>query len=227
MTIAPDSNRDAPIGILGGTFDPIHFGHLRLAEESCETLGLARVLLIPSGQPPHRAAPATPAKERLAMARLAAEDNAAMEVDAIEVNAATPSYTVHTLERLRERYGAARPLVLLLGADAFAGLTTWHRWQNLFDLAHLAIANRPGHPSHARHLPELLSDALAAHCNGRFADRPEALCAAPSGLVLPFEMTPLAISASLIRSRLSAGRTVRYLIPDSVLDYIQSHHLYT
>lgn len=227
MTIAPDSSRDAPVGILGGTFDPIHFGHLRLAEESCEALGLARVLLIPSGQPPHRAAPATPAQERLAMARLAAEGNAAMEVDALEVNAAAPSYTVHTLERLRQRYGPARPLVLLLGADAFAGLTTWHRWQDLFGLAHLAIASRPGHPPHARHLPELLSEALASQCAGRFADRPEALCAAPSGLVLPFEMTPLAISASLIRSRLSAGRSVRYLIPDSVLDYIHSHHLYT
>jgi len=227
MTTTPASGPAAPIGILGGTFDPIHFGHLRLAEESCETLDLSRVLLIPSGQPPHRTAPATPARERLAMARLAAEGNPAIEVEAIEVETAAPSYTVHTLERLRERFGPTRPLVLLLGADAFAGLTTWHRWRELFDLAHLAIANRPGHPPHARYLPAQLSDALDVQCNGRFADQPEDLCTAAAGRVLPFEMTPLAISASLIRSRLAAGRSVRYLIPDSVLDYIHSHHLYT
>lgn len=217
----------APIGILGGTFDPIHYGHLRLAEEACEALGLSRVLLIPSGRPPHRDAPRTPAADRLAMARLGAADNSALEVDACEVQNAAPSYTVDTLEHLRQRLGTSQPLVLLLGADAFAGLTSWHRWRELFGLAHLAIANRPGHPPHSRRHPQVLSDALAAECKGRFCTHADDLRTGPAGRVLAFEMTPLAISASLIRSRLAAGRSVRYLLPDSVVDYIRCHHLYT
>src|SRR5574337_1565987 len=111
-----------PVGLLGGTFDPIHLGHLRLAEEAREALGLGELRLIPAGQPPHRDAPATAAEDRLAMARLAAEDNPGLVVDDGEVRAQQKSYTVLTLERLRAGLGPTRPLVLILGADAFEGL---------------------------------------------------------------------------------------------------------
>lgn len=217
----------APIGIFGGTFDPIHYGHLRLAEEAREALSLERVMLVPSGKPPHRDAPRTSAGDRLAMAQMAAAGNASLIVDPAEVESETPSYTVLTLERLREKLGPARPLVLLLGADAFAGLPTWHRWRELFTLAHVAVANRPGHPPHARRFPEQFSEPLAAECAPRFCDNADALRTTPAGCVLPFDMTPLAISASLLRGQLAAGNSVRYLLPDSVLDYIRSHHLYT
>ncbi|HNG82176.1 MAG TPA: nicotinate-nicotinamide nucleotide adenylyltransferase, partial [Burkholderiaceae bacterium] len=114
-----------PLGLFGGTFDPIHSGHLRLAEEAREQLGLAAVRLIPAGQPPHRDVPGAPAADRLAMARLAVADNPAFEVDPAEVLAAQPSYTILTLERVRAEVGPERPLVLLLGVDAFLGLPTW------------------------------------------------------------------------------------------------------
>ncbi len=217
----------APIGIFGGTFDPIHFGHLRLAEEAREALSLEQIVLIPSGQPPHREAPQTPAIHRLAMAELAAGGNPAIIFDPAEVASATPSYSVLTLARLRAKFGPARPLVLLLGADAFAGLPSWHRWRELFALAHIAVANRPGHAPHEHRGRQALPAPLAAECEPRLAARAADLHGAPAGLVLHFEMTPLAISASLIRARLAAGRSVRYLLPDSVLDYIHSHHLYT
>lgn len=217
----------APIGIFGGTFDPIHYGHLRLAEEAREALSLEHVLLIPSGLPPHREVPQTPAGDRLEMAQLAVAGNASIIVDPAEVESETPSYTVLTLERLRAQFGPARPLVLLLGADAFAGIPSWHRWRELFALAHMAVANRPGHPPHARRFPGLLSEPLAAECGPRFRVHADDLRTAPAGRVLPFDMTPLAISASLIRARLASGHSVRYLLPDSVLDYISSHRLYT
>lgn len=216
----------APLGILGGTFDPIHFAHLRLAEEAREALGLARVRLIPAGQPPHRGAPGSTADDRLAMARLAVAGNPGLEIDDGEVRAAQKSYTVLTLERLRAELGAERPLVLILGADAFEGLPTWHRWQALFGLAHLAIANRPGYAPHGRRWPQVLSPELDAACRDRHTSDPAALREAPAGRVIPFDMTPLAISASLIRDLIAHRASPRYLLPDSVLDYIGRHHLY-
>jgi len=128
-----------PLGIFGGTFDPIHFGHLRLAEESIGHLGLGGVRWIPAGQPPHRGTPQVTARQRLEMVLRSTAGNGQFSVDASEVEAAAPSYTVHTLERLRRELGAEQSLVLLVGADAFAGLTTWHRWRDLFALAHVAV----------------------------------------------------------------------------------------
>lgn len=215
-----------PLGLLGGTFDPIHLGHLRLAEEAREALGLARVRLIPAGQPPHRDTPLSSSADRLAMARLAAAGNPALEVDDGEIRAATRSYTVLTLERLRAELGAERPLVLILGADAFQGLPTWHRWQELFALTHIAVANRPGYAPHGRRWPGVLSPELDEACAGRMSTDPARIAAAPAGLVIPFDMTPLDISASLVRDLLAGGHSARYLLPDSVLDYIGLHHLY-
>ena len=216
----------APLGVLGGTFDPIHTGHLRLAEEAREALGLDGVRFIPAGQPPHRGEPGSTAEDRLAMARLATAGNPGFSVDDGEVRAQQKSYTVLTLERLRAEIGPQQPLVLILGADAFAGLPTWHRWTDLFALAHIAVANRPGYAPHGRHWPATLSPALDAACAGRHTADPADLRRAPAGRVVPFDMTPLAISASLIRDLVRDGHSARYLLPESVLDYIAAHHLY-
>ena len=210
-----------PLGLFGGTFDPIHLGHLRLAETAREALGLERVRLIPAGQPPHRATPGASGADRLAMARLATADNPAFEVDAAEVTTAQASFTILTLERLRAELGPERPLVLLLGVDAFLGLPTWRRWTELLDFAHLAVANRPGYSLDAAQMPAALADLVA-----RRKASPAALSAAPAGAIVPFEMTPLAISATDIRARAAAGLSLRYLLPPPVVDYISRHQLY-
>lgn len=210
------------LGVFGGTFDPVHFGHLRLAEEAREQLRLPGVRWIPAGQPPHRGTPRVTAGQRLAMVRLATAGNPGFEVDAAEVEAARPSYTVTTLERLRAECGPLRPLVLLVGADAFAGLPSWHRWRDLLGLAHIAVSHRPGFPVAADSLP----GELAAEFTGRRLPGINELHASPAGGIFTFAMTQLAISATQIRQLLVDGCSPRYLLPEAVLDYIQSHHLY-
>jgi len=211
-----------PLGLFGGTFDPVHFGHLRLAEEAIGQLGLGGVRWIPAGHPPHRGPPRVTAEQRLAMVRGATAGNPRFSVDASEVEASAPSYTVHTLERLRGELGAGPSLVLLVGADAFAGLATWHRWTELFALAHIAISHRPGFPVEAASLPPELASQFKAR---QLSDMAQ-LKSAPAGRIVTFAMTQLAISATQIRKLLSNGLSARYLLPDSVLDYIDLHQLY-
>lgn len=211
-----------PLGILGGTFDPVHCAHLRLALEARELLGLERVRLIPVGSPPHRDRPASDAVHRLAMVNCAVAGLEGFEVDAGEVYDAAPSYTVHTLLRLRAELGAERPLVLLMGADAFLGLESWHRWQELFGLAHIGVATRPGFELGGSGLSEILADELVR----RACTDAAALRTAPAGLVMPFPITPLTISATAIRAAFQHGRSARFLLPESVLDYIEQHNLY-
>lgn len=207
---------------MGGTFDPIHFGHLRLAEEARQALGLDRVRLIPAGQPPHRERPGCSARDRLAMTRLAAADSPHMEVDDAEVLADQPSYTILTLERLRRELGGAQPIVLLVGVDAFLGLATWFRWRELFGQTHIAIATRPGYQLATEHMPAALADEFTA----RFTQDVARLADQAGGLVTRFDLTPLAISATAIRAQLASGGSPRFLLPDTVLNYIQTHHLY-
>lgn len=209
------------LGIFGGTFDPIHFGHLRLAEEAAEHLGLGGILWIPAGQPPHRGVPRVTSRQRLDMVRLAIADNSRFCLDAAEVEAMQPSYTVPTLERLRGIHGRERSLVLLVGADAFAGLPNWHRWRELFDLAHIAVAHRPGFPVKPGSLPAELAREF-----GQRLGEAARLRQQPAGGMATFAMTQLAISATQIRQLLVNGHSPRYLLPAAVLDYIQSHHLY-
>ena len=218
----PPTMSDAPLGLFGGTFDPVHYGHLRLAEEARNSLGLDRVLWIPAGQPPHRSAPGTAARHRLEMVRLAIEGNPGFSLDQAEVLTAAPSYTVTSLERLRSLHGPKKPLVLLLGADAFAGLTGWHRWQDLFALAHLAVATRPSYPLESGLLPPALENAFQT----RLARDTQALGQAPAGKIVSFAITALDISATLIRGALTTAGSARYLLPDPVLDYIAEHRLY-
>ena len=220
----PEAPAGKLLGIFGGTFDPLHFGHLRLAEEAADALNLARVRWIPAGQPALRAAPQASAAQRLEMVRLAIAGNPRFEVDAAEVEAARPSYTVATLERLRQAgaCGAQRPLVLLLGADAFSGLADWHRWEALFDLAHIAVAHRPGFALDPANLPP----ALARCYRDRVCQHPSALSAAPAGRIATFAMTALDISATKIRALLSNHGSPRYLMPDALVAYINDQQLY-
>lgn len=205
--------------MFGGTFDPIHFGHLRLAEELGEQLSLDPVRLIPARVPPHRGDPTVSAADRLRMVQLAVAGNSRLVVDDREIRREGPSYTVDTLGELRAELGAGQPLWLMLGADAFAALMTWSRWERLFDLAHIVVATRPGYALDFDTLPEPLGTLARA----RFNQRPGP---AAAGTVLTREISALDISASTIRRTLAEGRSVRYLIPDSVLDYIEGRRLY-
>jgi nicotinate-nucleotide adenylyltransferase len=211
----------SPIGVFGGTFDPIHFGHLRLAEEMAEAIGLERVLFIPAGQPPHRAPPRTASLHRLEMVRRAIAGNLRFAADAREVERPRPSYTVDTLTELRTELGDDQPLWLLLGADAFLDLPNWHEWRRLFDLAHLAVVARPG-------AQLLQSDAMPESLKSEAMPRRVAAASAagPAGSVLLQPMTPLEISATAIRDTLARHGSARYLLPDAVLDYIHAHQLY-
>jgi nicotinate-nucleotide adenylyltransferase len=211
----------APIGVFGGTFDPIHFGHLRPALELLEQLSLQRLYLIPSAVPPHRDEPHATARQRLAMLRLAVEGQPGFVVDERELLRSGPSYTVDTLESLRAEVGDT-PLCLLLGVDAFLGLPEWHQWPRLLELAHIVVAHRPGWRLEEASMPPALRRVVA----GRWLADAAALRAAVSGGVLLQGVTQLDISATGIRERIAAGKSANYLLPAKVWQYIQEQDLY-
>ena len=214
----------APLGILGGTFDPIHFGHLRLAQEALEQCRLAAVSFIPSGTPPHRNAPHASAQHRLNMTRLALHGNPAFMLDEREIRRTGPCYTVDTLTALRAELGAQPPLCLLMGGDAFLLLHTWHEWKQLFELAHIVVMQRAGRP-----LGNAMNEADAAlrdEYRARLAPAPRVLHESPAGTIVVADMPALEISATDIRSRSARGRDIHYLLPDAVAAYIQTHELY-
>ena len=211
------------IGLLGGTFDPIHFAHLRLAEEVAETFDLQQVRLIPACVPPHRGQPQASPAHRLAMTRLAITGNPRLSVDARELDRSGASYTVDTLAEIRAELGQ-RPLCLLMGADAFVLLTTWHRWSELFDLAHIIVARRPGFP--LEQLASSLPRQLHTQYNERLEHEHAAVTSAPAGKVFTHELTALDVSATALRNLIHRNASLRYLLPDSVIAYIQKHHLY-
>lgn len=213
---------DAPIGVLGGTFDPVHGAHLALAATAAAKLRLGKVIWVPAGQPWHRRPPAAGAADRLAMVRLALADRPAFEVDDTEVRSDAPGYTVLTLERLRAVHGAGQPLVLLLGADAFLGLPSWHRWQDLFRLAHIAVATRPGFALE----PAAMAPELAAEFARRGRNQFAALASAPAGCVMAFELVAGTVSGTETRAMLARGEDPGDWLPPGILDYIRTHHLY-
>jgi nicotinate-nucleotide adenylyltransferase len=207
-----------PIGLFGGTFDPIHFGHLRTAFELQQTLGLTEVRFLPTGNPPHRDHPLADANLRLAMVRAAVADQPRFVVDDREVRRSGVSYSVDTLTELRAEY-PDRSLCLLLGMDAFLGLPNWHRWRDLMDLAHIVVAHRPGWKAPTQGpLGELMVD--------RGTGSVQELHRGAAGRIYIQAVTQLEISSTELRQLIVAGRDPRYLVPDAVCDIIRETRCY-
>jgi len=211
------------IGLFGGTFDPIHFGHLRLATELAEAFRLEQVLFVPNGLPYHRGRSAHATDEqRLTMLKLATGRDARFGVDERELRREGPTYTYDTLLELRRERGPDVPLVFLLGSDAFSRIDTWHRWTELFDLAHFAVAIRADDQNWFAKGP----GAFPKEVWPRITLNLRELVGAPAGRVMTFSMTPLSISSTAIRAAASEGSSIRYLTPDPVVEYVRSHRIY-
>ena len=213
-----------PVALLGGTFDPVHYGHLRLADELQRALDLPDLRLVPSGDPPHRGAPHAGAADRVAMLELAHHEFPRLAVDTREIARGGKSYTVLTLESLRAE-DPARPLAWIVGADALLGLPTWHRWRELFALAHLIVVGRPGVA-----IEGAMPPALEPEWRARLTVDPAALRRRPAGAIYRHDVTPQPISATAIRAELARGpagvAAVRGLLPRDVLTYIARNGLY-
>jgi len=206
---------NTPIGVYGGTFSPIHNGHLRVAIEARERLGLDHVRLIPSARPPHRSVPEVSAERRVQWLRLAIDGEPGLHVDERELHREGPSYTVDTLRQLRDENPGC-PLLLLVGDDAARHFTGWSRWQGIADLAHLVVTTRPG-------VSAELEDAVLQ----RFAPARDiaALHAQTQGLRYSFSIPPLDISSSGVRRLLRDGRSIRGLVPESIIDNLNPDDL--
>ena len=209
---------DSVVGVLGGSFDPIHHGHLRIALDVREQLALNELRLIPCASPAHRRVQQGSA-QRLSMAKLAVGDCADIIVDDREIQRGGISYSIDTLQSLRDEKGVACCLILLLGWDAFLDLPQWQRWQDLLGLAHIVVMTRPGY---SLHLSEELKHWYEAHQ----AVSVDELRARPSGLVWIQAVTALDISATDIRQRISTGRSADFLLPSAVLRFIYQNGLY-
>lgn len=211
VTLGPAPVVVGSVGVFGGTFDPIHFAHLAVAQEAAEALGLERVLFVPAGQPPHKPGrPISPAVDRLAMVELAIAGNERFVVDRQELERAGPSYTVDTLAALHEAAtaaGRAADLVLILSAEAFLELAGWREPQRVLELARVVVAPRDGYPAAG---PEFLRE--------RFPDQ--------AGRAIFLDGPRMRLSASELRLRAASGRSLRYLVPDAVAAYIDDHALY-
>lgn len=216
MTAKP---RSLPVAVLGGTFDPVHFGHLRVGWEVAEHLD-CEVHMMPSSTPPHRPQPGASAEHRAAMLSLALKGQKRLVLDRRELDRPGYSYSVDTLHEMRQELGPDRSLIFVMGADAFRALPQWHRWRELTDLAHLVAMTRP------RQRLDKLDPALHEAMTGRWTGLVERMRDEPAGRVMVLRVTPLAISSSLIRGSLAAGRSPRFLSPQPVLDYARSHGLY-
>jgi len=210
------------IGLLGGTFNPIHFGHLRMAQELADALNFNEVRFIPSANPPHRTTPEVSAEHRAAMVQLAIADNPLFKLDMRELARTGASYMIDTLISLREELGEHAVLCLIMGSDAFVKLDTWHLWQKLLDYCHIIMVQRP---NIAPDQPKL-SVELTALLHDHYTENVDDLTNKTSGYIHMQKITPLDISATKIRESLKAGHSVRYLMPENVIAYIATHKLY-
>jgi len=215
---APEYGVGLVIVLFGGTFDPVHFGHLRAAWEVKERLMASDFRFLPAGHPPHRSNFVTPAFHRLEMLKLAISGVPGVAIDQRELKREGPSYMVDTLQEIRHD-SPDQPVVLVIGQDSANSLDRWHQWQQLFALASLLIMTRPGKKTR-------YASALAEQMSARRVAGPELLQSRPSGLVAKMTVTALPIASSGIRELIRNGKSPRYLLPVKVLDYLQAHHLY-
>ncbi|MEO5676428.1 MAG: nicotinate-nucleotide adenylyltransferase [Usitatibacter sp.] len=212
-----------PLGVFGGTFDPIHFGHLRLATEVAEAFRLEQVIFLPAGLPYHRGRSAHATNDqRLTMVKLATARDARFDVDDRELRREGPTYTYDTLVEIRKERGPDMPLVFLTGSDAFAKIDTWHRWTELFDLAHFVIAIRAGDEAWQSKGP----GTFPKEAWPRITLNQREMLSAPSGKIMTFFMTSIAISSTAVRTLAGEGASIRYLTPDPVVEFVRSHDLY-
>jgi len=195
-----------------------------MAEEAVDALNLGNVHFIPAGKPYHRDSHATSAEHRLAMTKLAIADNPRFMLDPREVERDGPSYTIDTLTELHSELGFALPLVVLMGTDAFSKINTWHRYEELFSLAHIAILTRAGMRSDWLNA---VDSELRRELKSRLVPDERPLHDGPAGSIISVPMVPLEISATEIRDQVRIGKSTRYLLPAAVLDYIESCNLYT
>ena len=209
------------IGLLGGTFNPIHFGHLRLAQELADALNFSEVRFIPSANPPHKNQPSVSAQDRAAMVKVAIADNPLFKLDMRELNRDGASYTIDTLISLREELGNNVSLCLIMGSDAFAKLNSWHRWQELLNYCHIILVQRPSKQAQTK-----LSEVLAALLQDNYTENISDLSEISAGYIHMQAITAQDISATSIREKLASNKSVKYLVPDNVLAYIQQHKLY-
>jgi len=208
----------AGIGILGGTFDPVHCGHLRLALEIRERLSLDSVRLLPAANPRLRETPRASASQRLDFLAAAVDDEPGLELDGRELERDGPTYTVETLASFRREF-PEQPLVFILGMDSFRSLDRWHRWQDLPALAHLVVAHRPGGSLPG---PGPITDLLAR----RRCDDVAILQAESAGRIMICEPPLLEISATRVRSLVAEGRSIRFLVPDKVIELMNRSRCY-
>ncbi|WP_295520243.1 nicotinate-nucleotide adenylyltransferase [uncultured Stenotrophomonas sp.] len=209
----------------GGTFDPVHLGHLAIARAARDELQVA-VRMLPAADPPHRAAPGATAEQRCRMLSLAIGDEPGLLLDRRELDRAArdsgrPSYTVDTLRELRAELGPSRPLAWLVGADSLLALPAWNEWQALFGLAHFIVAERPGSP-----LRDAVAGELGQALEGRWADNEQSLFASPAGRVLRLHQPLRGESASAVRTQIAAGGPWRAMLPPAVADYVADQRLY-
>jgi len=209
---------NAPVGVLGGTFDPVHNGHLRLAMEMATALEMAHVRLVPCARPPHRGAPTASPGQRAKWIRVAVSIEPRLRLDDRELLRDGPSYTVDTLASMRKEMPDT-PLCLIMGRDVFAHLPKWHEWERIFDSAHIVLIDRPDIET------QLHPDAQAT-LDARAVDNMRALHDSLCGLIYTYTPPPLAISASRIRELLANGESPRYLLPTAVLDDIMDAGVY-
>jgi len=205
--------------IYGGTFDPIHHGHLRLAIELCDRLEVERVSLVPCYIPPHRSDTGASASQRLKLMELAMQGEPRLYIDDRELRRAGASYTADTLRQLREELGPDQPLVMVVGTDAFAGFDRWREWERIPELAHIVVVRRPGPALDPENTPARLLARRRVEDIG-------SLRSTPAGCILELDPPLLDISATGIRERIAAGRSPRYLTPDSVWEEIRHQRLY-
>jgi len=213
------------VGIFGGTFDPIHYGHLRVAEEIVETVGLHKMHFIPAGVPWLRHTPIASPQQRAEIVRIAIQGNPRFVLDEREIYRTGVSYSVDSLRELKQELGKKVILCFVTGADAFIKLVEWNSWRDLFNLCHFIVAARPGHVLTSNH--DVLPKELKEECSQRWVSSVDSLRSATSGLISVAPTTMLDISATTIRARIAAGESVRYLIPDAALGYIAASQLYS
>ena len=219
------SNSGAPlVGIFGGTFDPIHYGHLRVAEEIVETVGLQKMYFVPAGMPRLRHSPVASSQHRVEIVRLAIQKNPDFVLDEREIYRDGVSYSIDTVREFKQEFGEEVRLCFILGADAFIKLPEWNNWKELFNLCHFIVSTRPGYSLTL--IKELLSKELREECSQRWVSNTESLKKDTSGLIFIASTTMLDISATSIRAHIAVGRSVRHLVPSVTVNYISENKLY-